>query len=61
MSLLPSIHARLRQAQERHEEIARLLGTPEIAVEVGDQRKFAIVKAVSENVNFDDLFRWIED
>lgn len=37
MSLLPSIHARLQQAQERHEEIAMLLATREI---LADQNRF---------------------
>lgn len=37
MSLLPSIHARLHQAQERHEEIAMMLGTQEI---LADQNRF---------------------
>ncbi len=37
MDLLPSIHDRLRLAQERHEEIARLLATPEV---MADQNKF---------------------
>jgi peptide chain release factor 1 len=37
MSLLPSIHARLHQAQERHEEIAMLLSTQEV---MADQNRF---------------------
>ncbi len=37
MSLLPSIHVRLQQAQERHEEIAVLLSTPEV---MADQNRF---------------------
>ena len=37
MSLLPSIHTRLQQAQERHEEIAMLLATQEI---MADQNRF---------------------
>jgi len=37
MSLLPSIHTRLHQAQERHEEIAMLLSTQEI---MADQNQF---------------------
>jgi len=37
MSLLPSIHARLQQAQERHEEIAMLLATQEV---MADQNRF---------------------
>jgi peptide chain release factor 1 len=37
MSMLPSIHARLQQAQERHEEIAMLLSTQEI---MADQNRF---------------------
>ncbi len=37
MSLLPAIHARLQQAQERHEEIALLLATPEV---MADQNRF---------------------
>ena len=37
MSLLPSIHARLHQAQERHEEISMLLSTQEI---LADQNRF---------------------
>lgn len=37
MSLLPSIHARLQQAQERHEEIALLLATQEV---MADQNHF---------------------
>jgi len=37
MSLLPSIHIRLQQAQERHEECAMLLATQEI---VADQNRF---------------------
>ena len=37
MSLLPSIHARLHQAQERHEEIAMLLATQEV---MADQNRF---------------------
>jgi peptide chain release factor 1 len=37
MSLLPSIHTRLDQARERHEEIGVLLGTPEI---LADQNRF---------------------
>jgi len=37
MSLLPSIHARLHQAQERHEEIALLLSTQEI---MANQNRF---------------------
>ena len=37
MSLLPSIHTRLHQAQERHEEIAMLLSTQEV---MADQNRF---------------------
>jgi len=37
MSLLPSIHTRLQQAQERHEEIAMLLATQEV---LADQNRF---------------------
>ena len=37
MSLLPSIHVRLDQARERHEEIGILLSTPEI---LADQNRF---------------------
>ena len=37
MSLLPSIHTRLHQAQERHEEIALLLATQEI---LANQNRF---------------------
>ncbi len=37
MSLLPSLHTRLNQARERHEEIGILLGTPEI---LADQNRF---------------------
>jgi len=37
MSLLPSIHTRLNQAQERHEEIAMLLSTREV---MADQNRF---------------------
>jgi peptide chain release factor 1 len=37
MSLLPSIHTRLHQAQERHEEIAMLLSTREV---MADQNQF---------------------
>ena len=37
MSLLPSIHTRLQQAQERHEEISMLLATQEI---LADQNRF---------------------
>jgi peptide chain release factor 1 len=37
MSLLPSLHARLNQARERHEEIGILLGTQEI---LSDQNRF---------------------
>lgn len=37
MSLLPSIHARLQQVQERHEEISLLLATQEI---MADQNRF---------------------
>lgn len=37
MSLLPSIHVRLQQAQERHEEISLLLSTPEV---MADQSRF---------------------
>ncbi len=37
MSLLPSIHARLHQAQERHEEIAMLLSTQEV---MANQNRF---------------------
>jgi peptide chain release factor 1 len=37
MSLLPSLHARLNQAHERHEEIGILLGTQEI---LSDQNRF---------------------
>jgi len=37
MSLLPSIHTRLNQAQERHEEIAMLLATREV---MADQNRF---------------------
>ena len=37
MSLLPSIHARLHQAQDRHEEISMLLATREI---MADQNRF---------------------
>ncbi len=37
MSLLPSIHVRLHQAQERHEEIAMLLSTQEV---MADQNRF---------------------
>jgi peptide chain release factor 1 len=37
MSLLPSIHVRLQQAKERHEEIALLLSTQEV---MADQNRF---------------------
>ena len=37
MSLLPSIHTRLDQARERHEEIGILLGTPDV---LSDQNRF---------------------
>ena len=37
MALLPSIHARLQQARERHEEIALLLSTQDI---LADQNRF---------------------
>ena len=37
MSMLPSIHARLQQVQERHEEIAMLLSTQEV---MADQNRF---------------------
>lgn len=37
MSLLPSIHARLQQLHERHEEIAMLLATQEV---MADQNRF---------------------
>jgi len=37
VSLLPSIHTRLDQARERHEEIGILLGTPEI---LANQNRF---------------------
>jgi len=37
MSLLPSIHMRLQQAQERHEEIAMLLATQEV---MANQNRF---------------------
>ncbi len=37
MSLLPSLHIRLNQARERHEEIGILLSTPEI---LADQNRF---------------------
>ena len=37
MSLLPSLHARLHQAQERYEEIALLLATPDV---LEDQNRF---------------------
>ena len=37
MSLSPSIHARLQQAQDRHEEISMLLGTQEI---LANQNRF---------------------
>ena len=37
MSLLPSIHARLHQVQERHEEISLLLATQEV---MADQNRF---------------------
>jgi len=37
MSLLPSLHVRLDQARERHEEIGILLSTPEV---LGDQNRF---------------------
>src|SRR5210317_1346878 len=37
MALLPSIHARLQQARERHEEIALLLATQDI---LADQNRF---------------------
>ncbi len=37
MSLLPSLHARLDQARERHEEIGILLGTQEV---LADQNRF---------------------
>lgn len=37
MSLLTSVHARLQQAQERHEEIALLLSTQEV---MADQNQF---------------------
>lgn len=37
MSLLPSIHGRLHEAQDRHEEIAMLLSTQEV---MADQNKF---------------------
>ena len=37
MSLQASIHARLQQAQQRHEEIAALLATQEV---MADQNRF---------------------
>lgn len=37
MALLPSIHARLHQAQDRHEEISMLLSTQEV---MADQNRF---------------------
>lgn len=37
MSLLPSIHARLQQAKERHEEISMLLSTQDV---MADQNRF---------------------
>ena len=37
MGLLPSIHARLHQVQDRHEEIAMLLSTQEV---MADQNRF---------------------
>ena len=42
MSLLPSIHARLQQAQERHEEIALLLATPEVMAEQNQFRELSV-------------------
>jgi peptide chain release factor 1 len=37
VSLLPSLHARLHQAQERYEEISLLLATPDV---LGNQNRF---------------------
>lgn len=42
MSLLPSIHARLHQAQERHEEIALLLSTQEVMAEQNRFRELSV-------------------
>lgn len=42
MSMLPTIHARLHQAQERHEEIAMLLATREVLAEQNRFRELSV-------------------
>ncbi len=42
MSLLPSIHTRLHQARERHEEIALLLATQEVLADQNRFRKLSV-------------------
>ncbi len=50
MSLLPSIHARLHQAQERHEEIAMLLSTQEVMANQNRFRELSVEYAQLEPV-----------
>ncbi len=42
MSLLPSIHIRLQQAQDRHEEIALLLSTQEVMADQNHFRELSV-------------------
>ena len=42
MSLLPSIHVRLQQLQERHEEIAMLLATQEVMADQNHFRELSV-------------------
>jgi len=50
MNLLPSIHARLNQAQDRHEEIALLLATPEVMANQNQFRDLSVEYAQLEPV-----------
>jgi peptide chain release factor 1 len=50
MNLLPSIHARLHQAQERHEEISMLLSTQEVMANQNRFRELSVEYAQLEPV-----------
>jgi len=59
MSLLPSIHERLQQAQSRHEEIARLLATPEVVSDQKRYRELSVEYAQLEPV-VDAFQQWLD-
>ena len=56
MSLLPSIHARLYQAQERHEEIAMLLATREVMANQNQFRELSVEYSQLEPV----VLTWVK-